>query len=491
MRRMIETAPRDGKFVILEEDASGKYNVACWSPEVGGWVGEGGEPIKITPTYWYPIEGQKYAQQGLDPDLSVRPAAPQQTTAGAVAASRSVAPAPVTVAEVELQTIPIETTRAWPTRWKFAASAIAASLVAAVFASMHSSEVGSYVTRYASLRDIVGVGAIGGQVDKQAGQPSESEQGQEVLVKELADARRAVDELNLKLQAEAATAAQYLGQEHEKTVALMQDVDAARKALTTSTAQHREALEEERARSSGLASELTSARRDLETKVPPYNNTVDELAQLRKAAEARTAELQQERDRSAALASELATARRDLETKAALSSDAGDELAQLRKATEAKTEELRRSLQQEREKVAALARDLETAKRMSEAPPPAGRTSSGQNGQTKPVTRPAAAEQPVTPAVQGNPEVARLTARAKALLAQGNIGAARSVLERAVEMGSAEASFALAETYDPRILSSWGTYGTRGDASKARELYAKAMVGGIQEAKDRFNTLGQ
>jgi len=442
MRRMIETAPRDGKFVILEEDASGKYNVACWSPEVGGWVGEGGEPIKITPTYWYPIEGQKYAQQGLDPDLSVRPAAPQQTTAGAVAASRSVAPAPVTVAEVELQTIPIETTRAWPTRWKFAASAIAASLVAAVFASMHSSEVGSYVTRYASLRDIVGVGAIGGQVDKQAGQPSESEQGQEVLVKELADARRAVDELNLKLQAEAATAAQYLGQEHEKTVALMQDVDAARKALTTSTAQHREALEEERARSSRLASELTSARRDLETK-------------------------------------------------AALSSDAGDELAQLRKATEAKTEELRRSLQQEREKVAALARDLETAKRMSEAPPPAGRTSSGQNGQTKPVTRPAAAEQPVTPAVQGHPEVARLTARAKALLAQGNIGAARSVLERAVEMGSAEASFALAETYDPRILSSWGTYGTRGDASKARELYAKAMVGGIQEAKDRFNTLGQ
>jgi len=487
MRRLIETAPRDGKFVILEEDASGKYNVACWSPEVDGWVGESGEPIRIAPTYWHPIEGQKYAQQGLDSDFSVRPAAPQQMTAGAVTASRSVAPAPVAVAEVELQTIPVETRRAWPTRWTFAASAIAASLVAAVFASMHSPEVGSYVTRYASLRDIVGVGAIGGPLVKQAGQPSENEQSQ-VLAKELADARRTVDELNLKLRAEATTAAQFLGQEREKTFALMQDVDAARKALTTSTAQHREALEEERARSSSLASELTSARRDLETKVPLSNNTVDELAQLRKVAEAKTAELQQERDRSAALASELATARRDLETKAALSSDAGDELAQLRKATEATTAELRRSLQQEREKVAALARDLESAKRMSEAPPPAGRTS---NGQTKPIIKPAAAEQPVTPAVQGHPEVVRLTARAKALLAQGNIGAARSVLERAVEMGSAEASFALAETYDPRILSSWGTYGTRGDASKARELYAKAMVGGIQEAKDRFNTLGQ
>jgi hypothetical protein len=58
-------------------------------------------------------------------------------------------------------------------------------------------------------------------------------------------------------------------------------------------------------------------------------------------------------------------------------------------------------------------------------------------------------------------------------------------------MGSAKASFALAETYDPRILSSWGTYGTRGDAAKAREFYAKATVGGIQEAKDRLNALRQ
>ena len=106
-------------------------------------------------------------------------------------------------------------------------------------------------------------------------------------------------------------------------------------------------------------------------------------------------------------------------------------------------------------------------------------------------TKPVAAERPVTPAVQGDLEAAGLMTRAKALLAQGNIGAARIVLERAVEMGSAEASFALAETYDPRILSSWGTYGTRGDAPKARELYGKALVGGIQQAKDRFDALRQ
>ena len=42
----------------------------------------------------------------------------------------------------------------------------------------------------------------------------------------------------------------------------------------------------------------------------------------------------------------------------------------------------------------------------------------------------------------------------------------------------------LAETYDPAILTAWGTYGTRGEVTKARELYAKADAGGIQEAKN-------
>jgi hypothetical protein len=78
-----------------------------------------------------------------------------------------------------------------------------------------------------------------------------------------------------------------------------------------------------------------------------------------------------------------------------------------------------------------------------------------------------------------------LLARASALIGQGNIGAARIVLERAVETGSAQASYMLAETYDPLVLSTWKTYGTHGDVTKARELYAKALAGGVQEAKDR------
>ena len=64
-------------------------------------------------------------------------------------------------------------------------------------------------------------------------------------------------------------------------------------------------------------------------------------------------------------------------------------------------------------------------------------------------------------------------------------------LRLAAESGNARASFMLAETYDPAILSAWGTYGTRGEAAKAREHYAKAHAGGIREAKDRFGALRQ
>ena len=156
---------------------------------------------------------------------------------------------------------------------------------------------------------------------------------------------------------------------------------------------------------------------------------------------------------------------------------------------EAAAEELKQFLQQERQRAAGLTPDLESMQGMPEARMTQERPASSLPSETTSVAEPAAAERPAAAGAKVDPEAARLTARASILLAQGNIGAARLVLERAAEMGSAKASFALAETYDPRILSSWGAYGTRGDAAKAREFYAKATVGGISEAKDRFNAL--
>ena len=443
--------------------------VGRWSPEARVWVCEDGEPIKITPSYWHPVQGEIYLQQELlAASPSLKSTEPQPTKASDVVASQPDA-APVAVATDRPQPAPIEVNRTLQRRWRLAASSIAASIFAAALVGTYfRAEITSYLTQYLSHQD------VGSAVIRQA---------QAVQAKELAEARHTVDELE-----------QSLVQERGRTAALTQEVDAARGTLTASAVQHREALEQERARASALAGELAAARRDLDARAALASKAGDEATQLKKAVEAKAAELQQERDRSVALASELAATREEFKTVKSLSSSTGDEVAQLKQTietTKATTAELQQSLQQERDKAAVLARDLESAQRVVGARSAPDRPANSQTAQTRPTAAPASGERPAVPEAQGNAEASRLIARASALLAQGNIGAARIVLERAVEMGSPEASFALAETYDPRVLSSWGTYGTRGDVSKARELYGKATAGGIREAQDRYNALRQ
>lgn len=83
----------------------------------------------------------------------------------------------------------------------------------------------------------------------------------------------------------------------------------------------------------------------------------------------------------------------------------------------------------------------------------------------------------------------RLLDKARQLIAQGEIGTARAVLEQVIEPSGATALFALAETYDPAVLAKWGTVGTLGDVARARELYARALVAGAPEAKARLLAL--
>ena len=171
--------------------------------------------------------------------------------------------------------------------------------------------------------------------------------------------------------------------------------------------------------------------------------------------------------------------------------------------------QIRLALQQESEKTDKLARELSTglaqvtlAARRDATPGRSRNATASLSSTPDPTQAPATdsprhppySNKPVMPAgdkpatvagaeeAPGNPELARLISRASLLLSQGNIGTARIVLERAAETGSAPALFALAETYDPIILAAWGTFGTQGDVAKARELYAKAFAGGVQEA---------
>jgi hypothetical protein len=522
MRHTIETAPRDGKVIILEDDASGTYDVGHWSPQAREWVGENGEPSKISPTHWYPVLRDRYLLQ--QDEKSSNPGRARRL---------------------------------------LAASSITATLIATALIGLYfRTEVAAYVTRQAG-QDWVSViddrvVAQGSQLPSQdlktalpapqqnkADQASVPAQAQlqqvsvasvpearqslkdehaDALVQELTEARRVIEEFDMQLRAEAAKSTQSLGQERQKTVALGLEAATARQELAASTAQHRRALDEERARSVELTSELATAQREIETQAALFRKASDETEQLKRSEAAKSARsLGQEREKTAALTqeaaaarqeltasmtqhrqaldeeragraalwSELAAAQREIETQAAQLRKASDETGQLKQAAESTIAALRQSLQQERDRTAAMARDLESARRTIDVRVTSEPAASSEISKAAGAVEVAATAQPAAAEAQGSPEGKRLIARASALLGQGDIGAARIVLERATETGSAQASFMLAETYDPGILSAWGTYGTRGEVTKAREFYARAHAGGIAAAKDRFIALRQ
>jgi hypothetical protein len=275
-----------------------------------------------------------------------------------------------------------------------------------------------------------------------------------------------------------------------------QDVLRRNQAAEAGAAELRRSMQKERERADALAQDLSMTRSAIYAYEAQTRKAGDEAAELRQAAANGAPSLlksaQDERDLTVRL--DLATARRDVETRAALAARASEEAARTRQTAERDSAALSSPPQRERARAEPLERDIALAKRV--AP---NALTVGSIARDKPIeenAKPVAGGTPLTD-VRGNAQpnseeaavAAGLVARASALLAKGDIGAARIVLERAVEMGSAQASFSLAETYDPLVLAKWGTYGTRGDTIKAQDLYAKADAAGINEAKARVEAL--
>ena len=255
-----------------------------------------------------------------------------------------------------------------------------------------------------------------------------------------------------------------LAQERARTQALEQQL-AAR-------GDEQKLLAQERARTQALEQQL-AARGDEQKLLAQERARTQALEQQLAALQDEQKALAQERARTQALEQQLA-ARRD-EQKV---------LAQERARNQALKQQLARGdkqklLAQERARNQAL--ELQLAVRRDATP------DRGPSATASPSDRPGS--MPMAPEAPGNLEAARLLERARLLLDQGNIIAARSVLERAAESGSALALFLLAETYDRAILSEWGIFGRRGNVTKAREFYAKAVAGGVHEAKYRLSVL--
>ena len=281
------------------------------------------------------------------------------------------------------------------------------------------------------------------------------------------------------------------------------EASQAQQAAQRSAAELRQALQQERDKAEKLARELATARRELESQASALTKAGDkaapnqQLTGLRQAlqqAEWLSAAYQellaQERARSQGLEQQLAARRNDEEL-----------LAQERARSQGLEQQL--AARRNDEELLAQERTRSATGSLSDTsgPTPAPTTDNPPttplptrnkpqmavaSADDKPATM---AARPTAPEAPGNPDAPRLMARASLLLSQGDVGAARIVLDRAAETGSAPALFALAETYDPFILAAWRTFGTQGNAAKARELYAKAFAGGVQEANDRLNAL--
>ena len=466
MRHPIEKLPRDG---------------TAKPTEAVEWVSENGEP-EITPTRWHPLARHQYR--------------PREGERSLLAASSFI---------VILGTATLIATNFSAEVAAYVTRSTGHEVLHIAEQASRSANQGSRKSNLVAQRQAEADQASGPTEAQQAAQVQQiaavsvSETPQSLMedraegwAQEPTEAQGAIEALDVQLHREAAKSARSLEleEEREKAAALAREVPAARNELAASTEQHRQMLSEKRDRSA-LASELVTAQWNVETRVVQSNRTTNGGAQLKAAVSVASSELQGERERPETLASELEKVRREAEAAAELSSRKYDEAVQQRQTVEVATASLQPSLQHDGDRTEAMARDFASVPHTMDEPVAVGSSPESHPVQVTQTVKTAATEPLKATEVQGNVEAAKLIARARVLLGQGNIGAARVVLERAAESGNAQASFMLAETYDSVILSAWGTFGTRGETAKAREHYAKAHAGGIREAKDRLDVLRQ
>ncbi len=310
-------------------------------------------------------------------------------------------------------------------------------------------------------------------------------------------------------------------------------------------AEQNPALASERAET--LARELTSVRAELDTARASGLETA-QTAEAAKVGQERA--LREERDKTERLTRELASARKEAEARSALLAAAHAEVLHVMQTNDAAAAEQKLALAREcyradplARKLASVGNELEAAKRQTAAlnehallltvdssqrrmAVPSFRTVVEETPSPKQISgeavvpisqRSTASElprpEPQATAPKAAPDLdrkvatrperstsesaapgsgadeQRLIARANALLRQADISSARPLLEHALEHGSAQAAFMLAETYDARVLQSWRARGIAADLAKARELYERAQAGGIEDAKERIRTL--
>ena len=165
MRRPIETVPKDGKAVILEDDTNGTYELARWSAQDSAWVGENGKPCKIAPTHWHTVqraehlEGECNSSSPLQREtLPNSGAEPRRTSA-----STDVFARPPMMASSELVRfggLDNQKAQRSPTPRRFAACCGAAMVAASLTGIYFRGDVAAYAAKHAGLSDELGIASV-------------------------------------------------------------------------------------------------------------------------------------------------------------------------------------------------------------------------------------------------------------------------------------------------------------------------------------------
>jgi TPR repeat protein len=99
---------------------------------------------------------------------------------------------------------------------------------------------------------------------------------------------------------------------------------------------------------------------------------------------------------------------------------------------------------------------------------------------------------PAPPAASAPPpDIVMFLQRGDALLANGDVTAARLFYQRAAERGDPTGTIALAKAYDPLFLEQAGLRQARGDVAIAAAWYRTAATAGDAEAARRLEQLRQ
>lgn len=93
---------------------------------------------------------------------------------------------------------------------------------------------------------------------------------------------------------------------------------------------------------------------------------------------------------------------------------------------------------------------------------------------------------------QLNPdEITALISRGNDFLRTGDFSAARTLLKRGAESGSADAALMLGKTFDPLFLHQIGAIGIKPDVAQCRQWYQKAVELGSEAAAQQLADLTQ